>query len=83
MAKEIVFACPPEELSCLVGSLFSGLEPPCDFERSQDLCICGDTHDGSYGRLVIKQDYCVFYGSEEALRAVRNGVCIERRCQCG
>ena len=70
--EEIVFACRPEELSCIVGNLFTGISPP-----------CGITHSGNSGRLVIKGDRCLFYGLPDDLRAVRNGVCPERRCEHG
>lgn len=79
--KEIVFACKPEELSCIVGNLFVSLEPPCDLERSTDLAMCGVTHSGSYARLQFKKDYCLFYGKPEDLEAARSGRCIERRCE--
>lgn len=81
--EETVFACRPEELSCLSGNLFSAIEPPCDYDKGPDLTICGTTHSGSYGRLVVRSDCCLFYGSQKDLSAVRNGVCPERRCEHG
>lgn len=81
--EEVVFACRNDELSCIVGNLFVSIEPPCDFEHSEDLTICGTTHSGKIGRLIIKGDRCLFYGSSEDLRAARNGPCIERRCEHG
>lgn len=81
--EEVVFACRPEELSCIVGNLFVSIEPPCDYERSANLTICGTTHSGSSGRLIIAGDRCLFYGPPDDLKAARNGLCPERRCEHG
>lgn len=82
--KEIVFSCPPAELSCIVGNLFVGIDPPCDAPITENgLVICGTTHSGRQGRLHIHKDYCLFYGEESDLAAVRGGVCVERRCRNG
>ena len=81
---EFVFACPPEDLSCLVGNLFGELATPCELVRSETgLVICGYTHSGNYGVLVIHKDYCCFKGIKGDLDAVRNKVCVERRCKRG
>ena len=46
--QEVVFSRPPNELSCIIGNLFTEVEPPCDLlcnlGRSTDLVICGVTH---------------------------------------
>ncbi len=80
---EVTFACRPEELSCIIGNLFTELEPPCAYPRSPDLTICGKTHSGSSGRLVIQSDRCLFYGLPDDLEAARKGFCLERRCEHG
>lgn len=81
--EEVAFACRPEELSCIIGNLFTELEPPCAYQRSPDLTICGKTHSGSSGRLVIQSDRCLFYGLPDDLEAARKGFCPERRCEHG
>ena len=85
--EEIIFSRPPNELSCIIGNLFTGLDPPCDLcdlGRTTDLVISGTTHSGNYGRLTIKKDRCVFYGEPEDLDAILNGDCpIGRRCGNG
>lgn len=80
---EIVFACEPEELSCIIGNLFSDIEPPCGIPYSKDLTICGTTYSEKCGRLVIQRDRCLFYGSPDDLEAARCGPCPERRCERG
>lgn len=75
-----VFACDPRELSCLIGNLFSSIEPPCGCARTANLTLCGTTHSGRKGRLVVMADRCAFYGERADLDAVRNARCIERRC---
>lgn len=44
MAEEIIFSRPADEISCIIGNLFSAITPPCDLRRSTDLVICGMTH---------------------------------------
>lgn len=80
---EIVFSCAPDEVSCLVGNLFSSLDPPCEYEPTEGLTLCGTTHSGRYARLVIREDRCLFYGERDDLEAVRGGKCPERRCKHG
>ena len=41
MAEEIIFSRPADEISCIIGNLFSAITPPCDLRRSTDLVICG------------------------------------------
>ena len=82
--EEIVFACPPDELSCLVGNLFGELAKPCDVVRDgTTLVICGYTHSGGYGVLSIHKDYCCFKGAKQDIDTVRSGVCVERRYKRG
>ena len=78
-----MFACRPDEVSCLIGNLFAEIEPPCGYPPSAALTICGTTRSGNAGRLVISDDYCLFYGLRSDLDAVRNGKCLERRCEHG
>ena len=82
---DITFSCPKEELSCVIGNLFTELEPPCDLNIGEinGLAICGTTHSGRHGCLIIYEDYCTFSGEEKDLEAVRRGVCVERRCKNG
>lgn len=78
--QEVIFSRTPNELSCIIGNLFTEVEPPCDLcnlGRSTDLVICGVTHSQKYGRLTIKKDRCVFYGEPEDLDAVLTGRCPE------
>ena len=51
--EEIVFACAPSELSCIIGNLFAEIRPPCDAPRSVHLTITGTTHSGVDAQLVI------------------------------
>ena len=71
--EHIEFSCLPGELSCIIGNLFVSLEPPCKYVRSTHLMLCGITHSGNNGRLIVLGD----------LEAARNGPCLERRCAHG
>ena len=78
--QEITLTRPLDELSCIIGTLFTDLEPPCDVERTADLVLCGTTHSGNPGRLRIAGDRCIFYVEPDDLEAVLSGRCPERRC---
>lgn len=83
--EETFFACSTQELSCIIGNLFVEIDAPCDikFGEEKGLVICGTTHSGKHGFLTIHKDYCVFRGCKEDFEAVKNGVCVERRCKNG
>ena len=83
MAEEIIFSRPADEISCIIGNLFSAITPPCDLRRSTDLVICGMTHAQNYGTLTVKSDCCIYIGEPEDLAAVLNGQCLERKCRHG
>lgn len=81
---EIVFACSVDELSCIVGNLFTELDAPCDnITGERQLVICGTTHSGKHGTLVIQKDFCCFSGDKADLEAVRSKACLERKCRYG
>ncbi len=49
--EEFVFARPPNELSCVIGSLFTELEAPCEHIAHEDeLVLCGTTFSGGKRR---------------------------------
>ena len=81
--QETTFTRPPDELSCIIGNLFTELEPPCDVEHTAGLVLCGTTHSGNPGRLRIAGDCCTFYGQPDDLEVVISGRCPERRCRRG
>lgn len=83
MAEEVTFSRPAGELSCIIGNLFTAIQPPCDHRRGAELVICGTTHSRRFGVLTVKSDRCVFYGEPEDLAAVLNGQCPERKCRDG
>ena len=82
--EEFVFARPPNELSCVIGSLFTELEAPCEHIAHEDeLVLCGTTFSGGKGVLVIRHDCCRFYGEPSDNELALNGVCLERKCGRG
>lgn len=83
MAEEVTFSRPAGELSCIIGNLFTAIQPPCDLRCGSDLVICGMTHSQRYGTLTVKSDCCIFCGEPEDLSAVLNGQCLERKCRDG
>lgn len=71
------------ELSCVIGNLFEGLEPPCDSLKSEELTIGGMTFSGKSCTVTVHDGYIDFEGSEEDIRAVMDSRCLERRCEYG
>lgn len=76
------FLLPPPELSCLIGNLFTELEPPCGAGQldAGGIVICGQTISGQRGELHIFPDHCTFTGRLEDYRAARFGRCPGRKC---
>lgn len=72
-------SCPKGELSCIIGSLFVELEPPCSACGDDELIICGTTHSGKKAMLSVFNDTYVFTGDAADLKAVLNGKCPEKR----
>ena len=83
MKQETKFSRPAAELSCIIGNLFTSVQPPCEYLCGDDLVVCGVTHSQQYGKLTVKNDFCVFEGDPEDLYAVLKSKCIERRCRHG
>lgn len=80
---ETKFSRPAGELSCVIGNLFAGLNPPCEFNAGGAIVVCGKTWSGSDGRLVIEKDRCTFYGETQDIETAMSGRCPERRCRDG
>lgn len=78
----IRFFLPPPELSCLIGNLFTELEPPCGAGQleADGITLYGWTISGERGELHIFTDHCTFTGRPEDYRAARFGACPERGC---
>ena len=78
----IRFYLTPPELSCLIGNLFTELEPPCGAgQLDQDgITLYGRTASGERGELHIFLDHCTFTGRLEDYRTARFGACPERGC---
>lgn len=84
--ERIVFSRPAAELSCIVGSLYESLEPPCGVSGGPDdiITLFGQTHTGERAVLRVLPDRCIYTGPPEALEAALNGRCPEGwRCEHG
>lgn len=75
-------ACSMSELSCIIGSLFIELDPPCAACGVDELVICGTTHSKNKAMIVVLGGGVFYFvGEPEDLKVVLNGRCPERRCQ--
>lgn len=73
------YTCPRCELPCVIGNLFDQIEPPCSERNEGELVICGTTHSGKRGVLIIEKDTFRFEGDPEDLRFMREHSCPNRR----
>ena len=72
------FACTKEELSCIIGSLFTELEAPCKEclkSKKDSIVIKGRTHKGSIETLELIGETFLYSGAAEDIIDIR-----ERRC---
>ena len=81
--RKTVFSVEPVKLSCLIGNLFVGIEPPCDINVECTLAVCGNTHSGKPARMLIFRDHCEFFGDPDDLEKARSMIRLERRCGHG
>lgn len=60
----IRFALPPPQLSCLIGNLFTALQPPCRAGQfdADGITLCGQKISGEAGELHIYRDHCTLRG---------------------
>ena len=68
---------PKNELNCVIGNLFEGLEPPCD-NSDNDIVIRWKSFTGEKCTLIIRENYCEFYGNEKDIDTILNSKCPER-----
>ena len=78
----IRFSLPTPGLSCLIGNLFTELEPPCGAGRldPDGITLYGRTVSGERGELHTCPDHCTCTGRLEDYEAARFGVWPERGC---
>lgn len=75
------FSRSPEELTCIIGNLFTELRPPCNMNRCDGaLVLYGITYSGNPGILVIRKSECEFAGSEKDAEVIKKKCIMERKC---
>lgn len=72
------FTCPERELSCIIGNLFTELEPPCSAcdGEPQGIKICGTTYAGNRAVLIIAGDRFYFSGGADEIARIREKRCV-------
>lgn len=72
----LTFACRKKELSCIIGNLFTEIEPPCEMcGQSDELIICGTTYTGARAVLVVTKHGFKYSGAAADVERIR-----EKRC---
>ena len=70
------YACTRRELSCIIGNLFTEIEPPCERCGAADvLTISGTTYTGARAGLTVTEHGFTFDGNPAEVGRIR-----ERRC---
>ena len=70
------YACTRRELSCIIGNLFTEIEPPCERCGAADvLTISGTTYTGERAVLTVTEHGFTFVGDPAEVARIR-----ERRC---
>ena len=70
------YACSRRELSCIIGNLFTEIEPPCERCGAADvLTISGTTYTGNRAVLTVTEHGFTFEGDPAEVAKIR-----ERRC---
>ena len=70
------YACTRRELSCLIGNLFTEIEPPCERCGAADvLTISGTTYTGNKAVLTVTEHGFTWEGDPAEVEKIR-----ERRC---
>ncbi len=77
--RVLKFACTNEEISCIIGNLFTELTPPCrqcKTDKTSNIAISGITYAGEAATLTIVKDGFLFDGSPETIQYIRQRRCI-------
>lgn len=70
------YACTRRELSCIIGNLFTEIEPPCErCGDADEITISGTTYTGSRAVLTVTRFGFTFDGDPAEVERIR-----ERRC---
>lgn len=72
-------ACTNEEISCIIGTLFVELEPPCKeclegIEKT--IVIKGKTYRGTTETLELKDGVFLYSGAARDITDIRKGRCL-------
>lgn len=80
------FACTKAELSCVIGSIFAELSPPCDDCGAERVAICGQTVTGNAGTLIVTEAGFDFEGCADdtaLIDKIQKERCIYARTRAG
>lgn len=72
------YACEKRELSCIIGNLFTEIEPPCDHCEADRLTISGTTYAGTQAVLIVTEHGFMYNGDAADIARIR-----EKRCPHG
>ncbi len=72
------YACTHRELSCIIGNLFSEIEPPCEQCKDLDaLTISGTTYTGARAVLTVTEYGFTFDGDPAEVERIRERWCLQ------
>lgn len=72
----LTFACRKQELSCIIGNLFTEIEPPCDLcGVANEIMICGNTYTGTRAVLIVTEHGFKYSGKAIDIERIREKGC--------
>ena len=72
------YACTRRDLSCIIGNLFTEIEPPCERCGAADvLTISGTTYTGARAVLTVTEHGFTFDGDPAEVARIRESRCLE------
>lgn len=77
------YACSRRELSCIIGNLFTEIEPPCDGCAVDEIQITGRTYSGARAVLTITEHGFRFDGDAAEVERIRERRCLLRAGRTG
>lgn len=73
------YACTRRELSCIIGNLFTEIEPPCErCGATDELTISGTTYTGAQAVLTVTEWGFRFDGDPSEIEEIRGKRCLRR-----
>jgi len=69
-------ACPTNDINCIVGTLFTEINPPCGNCHNNNLSISGITYKGEQQTIIVTDYGFEYTGNKEDIESIRKCRCL-------